>query len=72
MLEAARRARIVAEPSGALPIAAWLRYGASLDRGGDIVMVVSGGNVDPAAYHRILGEAAVLAGVPDGGPDHDP
>jgi threonine dehydratase len=72
MLEAARRARIVAEPSGALPIAAWLRYGGSLDRGGDIVMVVSGGNVDPTAYHRILGEAAVLAGVPDGGSDHDP
>jgi threonine dehydratase len=64
MLQAARQARIVAEPSGALPIAAYLRHQASLDRGGDIVMVVSGGNVDPAAYRQLLSEAAVLAGGP--------
>ena len=64
MLEAARQARIVVEPSGALPIAAWLRHRASLAIDGDIVMVVSGGNVDPAAYRRLLGEAAALAGDP--------
>jgi len=61
MLEAAMRARIVAEPSGALPIAAWLRQRAALPVDGDIVMVVSGGNVDPELYRRILAEAAALA-----------
>ena len=61
MLEAATRARIVAEPSGALPIAAWLRHGADLPAGGDTVMLVSGGNVDPGLYRRLLEEAAALS-----------
>jgi threonine dehydratase len=62
MLEAAIRARIVAEPSGAVSIAAWLRYGPELPNAdqGDTVMVVSGGNVDPEAYRRLLTEAAAL------------
>lgn len=60
MLEAAMRARMVAEPSGALPIAAWLRHGADLPAGGDMVMVVSGGNVDADLYRRLLQEAAAL------------
>ena len=63
MLEAARQARIVVEPSGALSIAAWLRHGSSLASGGDVVMVVSGGNVDPSTYRRLLGEAAAIAGI---------
>jgi len=62
MLEAAIRARIVAEPSGAVSIAAWLRYGPGLPNAdqGDTVMVVSGGNVDPETYRRLLAEAAAL------------
>jgi threo-3-hydroxy-L-aspartate ammonia-lyase len=62
MGEAATRARIVAEPSGALAIAAWLRYGSALPNAeeGDTVMVVSGGNVDPELYRRLLTEAAAL------------
>lgn len=60
MLEAATRARIVAEPSGALPIAAWRRHKADLPAEGDTVMVVSGGNVDPDLYRRFLAEAATL------------
>ena len=63
MLEAARRARIVAEPSGALPIAAYLRHRQKLPSSGDIVMVVSGGNVDPDQYRRLLEEAAALVYV---------
>jgi threonine dehydratase len=60
MLEAALRARIVVEPSGALPVAAWLRHGPSLAAAGDIVLVASGGNVDADRYRRLLEEAAAL------------
>ena len=63
MLEAARQARIVVEPSGALSIAAWLRHGSSLASDGDVVMIVSGGNVDPSTYLRLLGEAAAIDGI---------
>jgi threonine dehydratase len=60
MLEAARRARIVVEPSGALPIAAWLRHGRDLAAEGDVVLVASGGNVDADRFRRLLEEAAAL------------
>ncbi len=62
MAEAATRARIVAEPSGAVSIAAWLRYGDELPNAdvADTVMVVSGGNVDPEVYRALLAEAAAL------------
>ncbi len=62
MLEAATRARIVAEPSGAVSIAGWMRYGAALPDSdeSDTVLVVSGGNVDPATYRTLLAEAAAL------------
>lgn len=52
----AERARLVAEPSGALAIAAWAFRRAELGAGmeGDVVAVVSGGNVDPADYRRYL------------------
>jgi threonine dehydratase len=49
----ARRARVVAEPSGAVGVAAYLRYGESM-RLGRSVAVVSGGNVDPASFAEIL------------------
>ena len=63
MLEASQRASIVAEPSGAVSIAGWMRYGAQLPDAdeSDTVLVVSGGNVDPEAYHTLLAEAAELA-----------
>ena len=52
----AERARLVAEPSGALAIAAWAFRRADLGPNvkGDVVAVVSGGNVDPAEYRRYL------------------
>ena len=61
MLAAATRARIVAEPSGATPIAAWARHRSALPRSGHVVLVVSGGNVDPEQYRRLLEEAAALS-----------
>ena len=54
---AAERSRIVAEPSGALAIAAVAYHAreAGLDRlDGPIVAVVSGGNVDPSRYREYL------------------
>jgi threonine dehydratase len=53
---AAERARLVVEPSGALPIAALAFHAAALGVrvGQDVVAVVSGGNVDPAAYRSYL------------------
>jgi threo-3-hydroxy-L-aspartate ammonia-lyase len=61
MLAAATRARIVVEPTGALAIAAWSRHREALASSGDVVMVVSGGNVDAAEYRQSLQEAAGLS-----------
>jgi threonine dehydratase len=58
MLQAATRARIVAEPSGAVSIAALAQVEADLPDDGDTVIVVSGGNVDPELYQALLREAA--------------
>jgi threonine dehydratase len=57
MLEAAIRARIVAEPSGAVSIAGLGQVEADLPDDGDTVIVVSGGNVDPESYRVLLEEA---------------
>lgn len=58
---AAERSRLVVEPSGALSIAALAFHGAELGVGrpggigsGEIVAVVSGGNVDPERYREYL------------------
>jgi threonine dehydratase len=54
---AAERARLVVEPSGALAVAAITFRGADLglaDIEGDVVGIVSGGNVDPAQYRTYL------------------
>jgi len=54
---AAERARLVAEPSGALAIAAMAFHGRELGLDlevGSIVAVVSGGNVDPERYREYL------------------
>jgi threonine dehydratase len=49
-------ARIVAEPSGAAAVAGALRQASPRDRAA--VAVVSGGNVDPADYARLISESA--------------
>ncbi len=64
MALAASRARIVAEPSGALAIAAWRWHADQLPSTGDVVMVVSGGNVDPDRYQALLGEGSHFAREP--------
>jgi threonine dehydratase len=54
---AAERSRLVVEPSGALSVAAMAFHAreTGLDRlDGAVVAVVSGGNVDPAAYREYL------------------
>ncbi len=62
MLEAFTRARVVAEPSGAVSIAGWMRHGADLPDAdvSDTVLIISGGNVDPQAFRTFLAEAAAL------------
>lgn len=55
MRQLARRGRLVVEPSGAAAMAAELSGAASRQPGDDArVVVVSGGNVDPELYLRIL------------------
>jgi threonine dehydratase len=54
MLHAATAARVVAEPSGATALAAWLSHRAELPAGGTTAIVVSGGNVDPGRYRELL------------------
>ncbi len=54
----ARRARLVAEPSGAAATAAWLYHSDELPPG-RVVSVVSGGNVDPAVLAEALRTDAV-------------
>ena len=49
----ARRARLIAEPSGAVTTAGYLAHGSSRSFG-RTVAIVSGGNVDAAAYARML------------------
>ena len=54
---AAERARLVVEPSGALPVAAIAFHAAELGLGdvrGDVVGVVSGGNIDPERFRAYL------------------
>jgi threonine dehydratase len=54
---AAERSRLVAEPSGALTVAALAYHAGELGlehAGGQVVAVVSGGNVEPEDYRRYL------------------
>jgi threo-3-hydroxy-L-aspartate ammonia-lyase len=54
---AAERSRLVAEPSGALVVAAIAFHSGEIDPGkgrGPVVGIVSGGNVDPDAFLRYL------------------
>jgi threonine dehydratase len=62
MARAATDARIVVEPSGATAIAAWLAHAEELPPDGDVVLVVSGGNVDPERYRALVAEGMDLSG----------
>jgi threonine dehydratase len=63
MRQLARRARLVAEPGGAVATAAYLsRYATPGDRR-EIVAVVSGGNADPALYAEVLAEDLAARGA---------
>jgi threonine dehydratase len=50
----ARRARLIAEPSGAVSTAAWLHHASELGHADAAVAVLSGGNVEPALIARAL------------------
>lgn len=52
MRRLALEAKVVAEPAGAAAFAAWIRYRDSLEP--PVVVVVSGGNVDPALLADVL------------------
>ncbi len=51
-------ARIVAEPSGAVTLAAWLFHAKELPESKETVAVVSGGNVDPQLLAQVLDEVS--------------
>lgn len=58
-----RRARLVAEPSGAAGVAAIMRGGDDVEiAGGPVVAIISGGNVEPEQYARYI------TGVPTAAP----
>ena len=50
----ARRARIVAEPAGAVATAAYLHHADELPQGRSVAAVVSGGNVEPSLLGELL------------------
>lgn len=60
MVRARDLARLIVEPSGAVPLAAWLFHADELPADGPVVSLLSGGNVDPERYAELiaLGEAA--------------
>ncbi len=53
MAAAFQHLRVVAEPGGAVALAAALYHGSKLD-GDAVIVTISGGNVDPAVYARAL------------------
>jgi threonine dehydratase len=53
----ARQSRLVAEPAGAVPVAAYLHRADELPRG-RTVAVISGGNIDPTLFAEIMTESA--------------
>jgi len=54
MAEAFLRLKLVAEPGGAVALAAALYHGDEI-QGDTVIAVISGGNVDPAMFARALG-----------------
>ena len=62
MARAAARARLVLEPSGATSLAAWLFHADELPPEGRVVVLLSGGNVDPEPYARLVAEGRAAGG----------
>lgn len=62
MVRAARVARLVLEPSGATTLAAWLFHAAELPADGPVVVLLSGGNVDPATWDALIAEGTAAGG----------
>lgn len=62
IVRVARTARLIVEPSGATSIAAWLFHADELPADGSVVCLVSGGNVDPDAYSRLLAQGEASGG----------
>ena len=62
MVRAARVARLVLEPSGATTLAAWLFHADELPADGPVVVLLSGGNVDAAAYAAFVAEGQAAGG----------
>jgi threonine dehydratase len=60
MRQMASNARLVAEPSGAVTFAAWLFHQTELPAGQKVVAVISGGNVEPELFARIITEASTV------------
>jgi threonine dehydratase len=60
MRHMAANARLVAEPSGAVTFAAWLFHEAELPAGQKVVAVISGGNVEPELFSRVITEASTV------------
>ncbi len=62
MVRAARGARLVIEPSGATSLAAWLSHEQDLPPDGPVVVILSGGNVDPDRYAQLIAEGQAAGG----------
>lgn len=62
MVRASREARLVLEPSGATTLAAWLFHAGEIPATGRVVLVLSGGNVDPARYQELLARGIAAGG----------
>ena len=61
MVLAARSARLIVEPSGATPLAAWLAHEGELPAG-PVVAILSGGNADPGRYAELIAEGLAAGG----------
>jgi threonine dehydratase len=66
MARAADHARLVLEPTGAVALAAWLFHEHELPRQGPVVILLTGGNVDPDVYASLIerGRGAENVGAP--------
>jgi threonine dehydratase len=66
MTRAASHARLVLEPTGAVALAAWLFHATEIPDRGPVVILLTGGNVDPDVYATLIerGRSADTGGAP--------
>jgi threonine dehydratase len=62
MVRAADEARLIVEPSGAAALAAWCFHAGELPADGRVVVVLTGGNVDPTRYAQLIAEGRAAGG----------